>query len=206
LQETFRKDGYGEKQILHGLNPPTRAPPPHEDHTSVAFLPFVEITFNSISRVLSKHNIKTMGLPPRKLSTFICPIKDHLALKMPGVYSIPCKCRKVYIRQTGRSTRTKVKEHHQRIYLEHPEKSAKAEHSINLSHRIQLHNTSILANKSRYMDQIIREAIEIELHPNIINREDDSSLSRSWKPLICDLREHKPAPIKNTTPPHPSKP
>jgi hypothetical protein len=71
LQETFRNNGYNHRQILHALNPPTRSPPPREeDHTLVAFLPFVDTTFNHTSRVLSKHNIKTVGLPPWKLSSF----------------------------------------------------------------------------------------------------------------------------------------
>jgi hypothetical protein len=65
----------------------------------------------------------------------------------------------------------RVKEHQRHIRLEHPDKSAVAEHSVDLGHRIQLHNTSILATKTQYMDRIIREAIEIELHPNNMNRE-----------------------------------
>jgi hypothetical protein len=129
---------------------------------------------------------------------FLYPVKDHLALKTPGIYRIPCECGKVYIRHTVRLIETRVKECHRHIGLQHPEKFAVAEHSINLGHQIQL-NTSILANKSRYKDQIIRGAIEIELHPNNINREDGFSL-RSWKPLVRDLREHKLAPNKNTTP------
>jgi hypothetical protein len=112
LQETFRRNGYGERQILHAVNPPTRAPPPCEDHTSVVFLPFIDITFNRISRVLSKHNIKTVGLPPQKLSSFLYPVKDHLALKTPGIYSILCECGKVHIGETGCSIETRVKEHH----------------------------------------------------------------------------------------------
>jgi hypothetical protein len=41
------------------------------------------------------------------------------------------------------------------------------------------------------MGRIIGEVIEIELHPNKINMEDGFSLSKSWKPLIRDLREQK---------------
>jgi hypothetical protein len=58
FQETFR-NGYSERQILCALNPPMTTPPPSENHTSVVFLAFV-ITFNRTSRVLSKHNIKTL--------------------------------------------------------------------------------------------------------------------------------------------------
>jgi hypothetical protein len=69
--------------------------------------------------------------------------------------------------------------------------TAIAEHSKKLGHRIKSHTTSILAKKLRYVDHIIRETIEIELHPNNINRENGFSLSRSWKPLIHDLWEQK---------------
>jgi hypothetical protein len=47
------------------------------------------------------------------------------------------------------------------IRLEHPDKSAVAEHSIDQGHRILFHNSSILATRTRYMDRIVREAIEI---------------------------------------------
>jgi hypothetical protein len=40
---------------------------------------------------------------------------------------------------------------------------------------IQFHNSSILTTKTRYMDRIVREAIEIELRPYNINRENDFS-------------------------------
>jgi hypothetical protein len=121
--------------------------------------------FNHISRVLARYNIKSVGLPHMKLSSLLRPVKDHLGLRISGVYRIPCECGRVYIAQMGRSVDIRLKEHQRHIRLEHPEKSAVAEHSIEQGHRIQFHNSSILATKFRYLDRIVREAIEIQLHP-----------------------------------------
>jgi hypothetical protein len=70
-----------------------------------------------------------------------------------------------------------------------------AKQSISLGHLIQLQDTRILSTKSRYMDQIIREATEIELHANNMNKEDDFCLSWSWKPsstLLKDVKKKTP--------------
>jgi hypothetical protein len=99
-----------------------------------------------------------------KLSSLLSPVKDHLGVRTPGVYRIPCECGRVYIGQMDCSLDVRLKVHQQHIRLEHPDKSAVAEHSIDHGHHIQFHNSSILATKTRYMDCIVMEVIEIELH------------------------------------------
>jgi hypothetical protein len=74
------------------------------------------------------------------------------------------------------------------------EKSAMVEHGMNLGRCIQLHHTAILSTKPRHMDHIIREATEIELHHNNMNREDGFHLNKSWKPLICSLKDGRKPP------------
>jgi hypothetical protein len=106
----FRQNDYTDRQIRGAFNPPPRVAQPDETPDSVAFLPYVGPIFNRINRVLSRHNSKTVGLLPRKMSSFLLSVKDDLGLKTPRVYSIHCECGHVYIRQTGSSIDTRLKE------------------------------------------------------------------------------------------------
>jgi len=53
--------------------------------------------------MLAKHNIKSVSLPPRKICTYLVPVKDALGLRTLGVYSIPRECGQFDIGQSLQS-------------------------------------------------------------------------------------------------------
>jgi hypothetical protein len=63
LKDVFRENGYNDWQIHRALNRRPLLPQPDNKPHSVAFLPFVRTVFNRISRVLARHNIRSVGLP-----------------------------------------------------------------------------------------------------------------------------------------------
>ena len=85
--QTFWNSGYNYKKIQHAFNTPLpKIIKWCIFHISAVFVHFIQNSYNSFNRVLSTHQ---GSLPPRKISSLLCPSKASLVLKLPGIHSIP---------------------------------------------------------------------------------------------------------------------
>jgi hypothetical protein len=62
LRTTFKENGYSRQQIQRAINPKVRTSKPENKPTSVALLPYFQTTYGCVSRMLARHNIKSVGL------------------------------------------------------------------------------------------------------------------------------------------------
>jgi hypothetical protein len=59
---------------------------------------------------------------------------------------------------------------------------------------IEFEEVTVLTRSAGYMDRLVKEAIEIRLHPDNFNRDNGFILSHAWYPLINQL--HKARQVK----------
>jgi hypothetical protein len=74
--------------------------------------------------------------------------------------------------------------------LGQPEKLAMAEHKFETYHNTEFCSITILDKAPGYMDNLIKEAIKIRLHPRNFNGDGGFSLSRSWYPVTNIIKQY----------------
>ena len=140
-----------------------------------------------------------MFKPRTQIKDMIRNVKGREKLETEGVYQLECgTCHQTYVGETGRTIRTRVKEHSAAIRLGHADKSAVAEHAAQ-GHTMDIGNPKILAREKHFKTRIFREALEIKKHKNNFNRDSGQRISDAWLPVISRkrdaqniLRQHPP--------------
>jgi hypothetical protein len=83
------------------MKPVTKTAKTNDKPASTAYIPYTQATSGRLSRMLAKHNISSVALPPRKIFSQLPPVKDAVGLRTLGIYSTPCECSRVYIGLSG---------------------------------------------------------------------------------------------------------
>ncbi|PSN29967.1 hypothetical protein C0J52_27938 [Blattella germanica] len=106
------------KKTIRNITKKRREPPTNPRSTLLdttgtpAFLPYIVRVTDRIGKILKKRDIRTVFNTSNKLHSRLVNVKDRPArLATAGIYSIPCSCGLLYIRQTGRTAEERRKEH-----------------------------------------------------------------------------------------------
>jgi predicted GIY-YIG superfamily endonuclease len=161
---TFKvKDKSKQKTIVEERNP--------QKHMIV--LPYFEGLGEKLVRVYKKHNINTVFKPENTLRQLLVAPKDKIPKEEQCgcIYRITCKdCEQCYIGESGRTLKTRLKEHRKGIQDLTPS-SAVAEHAQSKQHLIDWENVKIIDKESHLMARKIKEAIHIRKNKPKLNRD-----------------------------------
>ena len=104
-----------------------------------------------ISRILTQVGIGVAVKPHHTLSSSFRRPKDAIDFEQKRglVYQISCRdCNAVYVGETGRSVRTRKREHADAVKIFNIKKSALSLHVVDFDHRIDWNNVKILKSGS----------------------------------------------------------
>ena len=173
------------------------------DFKSTVVLPFVDTISRQLRRQLEKHSIRAVFKSDTTIRKQLVRPKDPAP---PGrldsvVYKIPCKsCDKVYIGETGRPVSERLLEHRADVKHRRVDNSAVAEHAWGEDHHPDWDGVTTIARDKHWHTRRVKEAIQIRLHPNSINRDTGIDFPDEWLPTI---RQHAPPSVSHrpTQPP-----
>ena len=137
-------------------------------------LPYISNLSEAIRRVLTPLDIQVVFRPLMTLRQLLVHPKDRVPMdEQKGVdYSISCtECPKVYIGQTGRSLKHRLKEHRRALRNGDMAASALAEHALTAGHDVDLSKAEVLDSNPYTATWCMLESWHIQRNENRVNRE-----------------------------------
>ena len=114
-----------------------------------------------ISRILTQVGMGVALKPHHTLSSLFRKSKDAINFEQKRglVYQISCRdCIAVYVGETGRSFRTRKREHADAVKTFNTKKSALSQHVMDFDHRIDWYNVKILKSESHAYRRRVAES------------------------------------------------
>ena len=146
-----------------------------------ASIPYVQSVSEPISRILAQVGIGVALKPHHTLSPLFRKPKDATNFKQKRalVYQISCRdCNAVYVGESGRSVRTRKREHADTVKTFSTKKSALCQHVMDFDHGINWDNVKILKSETHAYRRRIAESFLINQKAcscNVIKRNDGAN-------------------------------
>ena len=137
-------------------------------------LPYISNLSEAIRRVLTPLDIQVVFRPLMTLRQLLVHPKDRVPMdeRKEVVYSIPCtECPKVYIGQTGRSLKHRLKEHRRALRNGDMAASALAEHALTAGNGVDLSKAEVLDSNPYTATRCMLESWHIQRNEDRLNRE-----------------------------------
>lgn len=123
-------------------------------------------------------------------------INSHL--KTDVVYEIPCggsdgnNCSKKYIGTTKQFLKNRIQNHQNDIKSKKSDKTALAQHCIELGHKPLFSDTRVLCVERNYKKRMLLEALHIQASSNTLNRKQDTdNLHESYRGLVVGFMNNQ---------------
>jgi uncharacterized protein (UPF0335 family) len=152
---------------------------PVKEETRRVSLPFYPKVTNAVQAALRQHGLKTAYKSSPTLKDRLCSLKDKIPTEeLSGIYEIPCKsCPAVYIGQTRRKCKVRLREHRNAVENGKTNDSSVAVHSTDLGHTIDWDNAKLKKCVRKASHLNAWESMFINTVEQPLMNEDDAPIS-----------------------------
>ncbi|XP_058828559.1 uncharacterized protein LOC131688368 [Topomyia yanbarensis] len=142
-------------------------------------LPFYHKITNPVQTALKQHGYQVAYKSGNTLKDLLCNLKDKVPTdQKSGIYQIPCKdCPAVYIGQTRRKFKVRIREHKHAVDHERGNDSSAAAYTIAHNHTIDWDSAKLVKTVRKAAHLNAWESMYIANAEHVLMNEDDAPIS-----------------------------
>ncbi|XP_065094096.1 uncharacterized protein LOC135714647 [Ochlerotatus camptorhynchus] len=154
---------------------------PERDEAKRISLPFYPKVTNPIKNTLKRQGLHIVHKSDNTLRDLLCNLKDKIpADEQSGIYRIPCQdCPSVYIGQTRRKVKVRLKEHKNAVDNNKSNDSAVAAHTTASNHQIDWKSVKLIKTVRKPSHLNAWESMHINNTQEPLMNEDDPPITSS---------------------------